>query len=81
MTGSILTLNAGSSSLKFALFDAATLKVTVRGEIEDLDEAEAHLLARDAAGAVLTEQRWRLTGDSFGGALHQLGGLGTSPGG
>jgi len=72
MTGSILTLNAGSSSLKFALFDAAALKVTVRGEIEDLDEAEAHLLARDAAGAVLAEQRWRAAGDSFGAALHKL---------
>jgi acetate kinase len=56
--GSILTLNAGSSSLKFALFDtAAALKATVRGEIEDLDGAP-HLLARDAAGAVLAERRW-----------------------
>ncbi len=37
MKGSILTLNAGSSSVKFALFDTeANLKNTVRGEIEDL---------------------------------------------
>ena len=58
MAGSILTLNAGSSSLKFALFDtAAGLKATVRGEIEDLDGAP-HLLARDAAGTVLAEHRW-----------------------
>jgi acetate kinase len=40
VTGSILTLNAGSSSLKFALFDTATgLEARVRGEIEDLDAA------------------------------------------
>jgi acetate kinase len=58
MAGSILTLNAGSSSLKFAIFDtAAGLKATARGEIEDLDAAP-HLLARDAAGAVLVERRW-----------------------
>ncbi len=58
MAGSILTLNAGSSSLKFALFEAADeLKATARGEIENLDAAP-HLLARDAAGAVLADCRW-----------------------
>ena len=57
MTGSILTLNAGSSSLKFALFDAAARTAAVRGEIEGLGDAP-HLLARDAGGAVLAEQRW-----------------------
>ncbi len=58
MAGSILTLNAGSSSLKFALFDPADgLKSTVRGEIEDLDAAP-HFIARDALGAVLAERRW-----------------------
>jgi acetate kinase len=63
VAGSILTLNAGSSSVKFALFDtaaglgAAALPATVRGEIEDLDAAP-HLLARDADGVVLAENRW-----------------------
>ena len=58
MTGSILTLNAGSSSLKFALFDtAAGLKSAVRGEIEELDAAP-HFIARDALGEVLAERRW-----------------------
>ena len=58
MTGSILTINGGSSSLKFALFDnTGELTATVRGEIEDLDAAP-HLLARDASGAVLAERRW-----------------------
>jgi hypothetical protein len=37
---SILVLNAGSSSLKFALYDvAASLTETIRGEIENLDSA------------------------------------------
>ena len=73
MAGSILTLNAGSSSLKFALFDSANgLKATVRGEIEDLDAAP-HLLARDAAGTVLAERRWPAgAAHPFAGALSAL---------
>ncbi|PNG24333.1 acetate/propionate family kinase [Methylocella silvestris] len=73
MKGSILTLNAGSSSLKFAVFDGATLKDMVRGEVENLDEAAPHMIARDAAGAVLTERRWKATaGHPFGDALDNL---------
>jgi acetate kinase len=74
MTGSILTINGGSSSLKFALFEnSAELTTTVRGEIEDLDAAP-HLLARDAAGAVLAERRWSAGSDAhpFAVALDAL---------
>jgi acetate kinase len=53
--GSILTLNAGSSSVKFALFDGAIASVT--GEIENL-AAAPHLFARDADGHTLVERRW-----------------------
>ena len=53
MVGSILTLNAGSSSLKFALFDNdAALTPTARGEIKNLQSAP-HLVARDAKGTLL----------------------------
>ena len=56
--GSILTLNAGSSSVKFALFDrAAKLRETVRGEIENLATAP-HFHAHDGAGKVIAEKRW-----------------------
>ena len=56
--GAVLILNAGSSSLKFAIFaPGPELTATARGEIEQLDKAR-HLIARDAAGAVLTERRW-----------------------
>jgi len=69
MSSAILSLNAGSSSLKFALFDTAgSLTVTVRGEIEDLDSAP-HFTAHDAAGKVLAEQRLAA---GFDGALHAL---------
>jgi acetate kinase len=72
MTGSILTLNAGSSSLKFALYDGDPLTATARGEIENLGEAP-HLLARDASGAVLAEQHWPVgLADPFATALEAL---------
>ena len=57
-SGGVLTLNAGSSSLKFALFDGGhTPSATARGEVEDLD-ASPHLLVRDAAGITLLEKHW-----------------------
>ena len=58
-SGSILTLNAGSSSLKFALIEAGhTTSATARGEIEDLGSSP-RLIARDATGAMLLEKRWQ----------------------
>lgn len=51
-------LNAGSSSLKFALFGTdAGLTATMRGAVGEVASAP-HLLTRDAAGAVLAERRW-----------------------
>jgi acetate kinase len=53
----ILVLNAGSSSLKFALYDVGTaLTVTARGEVENLDSTP-HFIARDSKSAVLRETR------------------------
>jgi acetate kinase len=69
MKGSILTLNAGSSSIKFALFDtAADLTETLRGEIENL-QSEPHFKVRDAAGQVLLDKRLPA---GFELALHSL---------
>jgi len=54
----ILTLNAGSSSLKFALFDVRDdLCLSLRGEVESVTSAP-HLTARDATGAVLADRVW-----------------------
>ncbi|MFZ2103939.1 MAG: acetate/propionate family kinase [Roseiarcus sp.] len=53
----ILVLNAGSSSLKFALYDVGSaLTVTARGEVENLDSTP-HFIARDSTGALLRETR------------------------
>ena len=59
MTDAVLTLNAGSSSLKFALFERRDTGVTelFHGQIEGVQSAP-HMIARDAAGVILTEQRW-----------------------
>ena len=58
MANAILTLNAGSSSLKFAIFDDTGHKsASIRGAIENLDAAP-HLIARSADGTVLAERNW-----------------------
>lgn len=59
MPKAIVTLNAGSSSLKFAVFrlKAEGLTQTVVGKIEGIGTAP-HLIARDSEGVILTEKRW-----------------------
>lgn len=62
MSDAILTLNAGSSSIKFALFevnrsDPLSSRLMSRGEIEKID-SEPHFIVRGACGAVLAEQCW-----------------------
>ena len=60
MTDAILTLNAGSSSIKFSLFEVADpdgLTLVSRGEVEGV-EAAPHFVAQDPAGKVLAERRW-----------------------
>lgn len=60
MTDNILTLNAGSSSLKFALFAAAESgppENLLRGFVEGIGTAP-HLRAMDAAGVTLMERSW-----------------------
>ena len=69
----MLTLNAGSSSVKFAIFGAGPDPVaSVRGEVDDHDGG-ACLIARDAAGAVLVERGFEAAqGDASGAALHAV---------
>ncbi len=57
MTEAILTINAGSSSIKFALFERGEPlrpQAALRGEIDGIG-AQPRLKAKDAAGAVLAE--------------------------
>jgi acetate kinase len=59
MSGAILVLNAGSSSIKFLLFAerAGALDPVVRGQIEGLYTAP-RFAARDASGGLLAEKSW-----------------------
>lgn len=67
--GSVLALNAGSSSLKFGLFyPAEDGAVTLRGEIEEITTAP-RLLVHDAEGGVLADRRWRSGGATGFGEL------------
>lgn len=59
MSKTIAVLNAGSSSLKFSLFDetGAELTLRLRGQIESLSDAP-RFTCRNAEDAVIAEQRW-----------------------
>ncbi len=57
----ILTLNAGSSSIKFALFGAeADLQLLLLGQIENLDTAP-HFQVTSPKGMIIAERRWQST--------------------
>ncbi len=60
MPDAILALNAGSSSIKFTLFEidgARAQKSIAKGELEGIGTAP-HFTARDATGTVIGERRW-----------------------
>ncbi|WP_158811512.1 acetate/propionate family kinase [Beijerinckia sp. L45] len=60
MEGAVLALNAGSSSVKFALYgatDNGAPSLVARGVVEGL-ETSPRLSAKDAKGAAVDERRW-----------------------
>jgi acetate kinase len=66
MSSYVVTLNAGSSSIKFALFadESGQPRMRASGLVEMIGEAR-HIRVHDAAGAVTHEQGW-----SGGGPFH-----------
>jgi acetate kinase len=58
MPDAILSVNAGSSSLKFALFDLAGLNRLIVGSIETIDEAN-RFRVRDATGNDVADEAWQ----------------------
>ena len=76
MTGTILVLNAGSSSLKFTQYRLADggLEVARRGNLEELYGA-AWFRARDAGGAALGEHAWEAPPGHAGALDHLFGWL------
>lgn len=67
MTRAIISLNSGSSSIKFALFalEADGPRHTAGGKLEGIGTAP-HLLIRDDGGAVLVEREWTEAGATLG---------------
>ncbi len=58
MTSALLTINAGSSSIKFAVFTVgAALKVTVSGQVERIGTAP-RFIAHDAATGAVSSRSW-----------------------
>jgi acetate kinase len=60
MADAILTLNAGSSSIKFSLFEIAgadQFHLASSGEVEGIG-SKPHFVARDPHGKMLAEQSW-----------------------
>jgi acetate kinase len=66
----ILTLNAGSSSVKFAVFEAgdSELELVAKGQVEGIGTAP-HFVAKDASGSLLAESYWEPVA---GGAGHTM---------
>ncbi|NII09328.1 acetate/propionate family kinase [Oleiagrimonas sp. C23AA] len=67
MTRALLTLNAGSSSLKFALYGLGAndaLDLHARGQLESITQAP-HLTVHDRDGHCVHEQRWAHHGSGF----------------
>ena len=69
----VVTLNAGSSSLKFAVFElgGAAPAALASGSAE-AKGGQGRIEARDAAGAVTTRQEWRVAGDFQDAALARV---------
>lgn len=61
MADAILTLNAGSSSIKFSLFrlaDSENFELFAKGEIEEIESNAPYFFSVDAKGAPLSERKW-----------------------
>jgi acetate kinase len=77
MTQAIAVLNAGSSSIKFSLFDLrdGAIDLVARGQVEGLGTPTAAFEAKDAAGAPLGAHAWAPTAapDHVAAVRHLIG--------
>ncbi len=67
----IAVLNAGSSSIKFALHDTRDEALIIRGQIESIGLAP-HMQVSDAGGAIIAEQRWPAAGFDHAAATQEI---------
>jgi acetate kinase len=71
MTSCIAVINAGSSSIKFALYAATDEALLFRGSIEGIGLAP-HLRIQDAIGTTVADQRWPEEGLDHRGATAEI---------
>ena len=74
MADAILTLNAGSSSLKFSLFEIAQdrqLRLASEGQVEGIGIAP-HFVAKSPNGATLAERRWPEINPDYDALVEQV---------
>jgi len=57
MSGAIVVLNAGSSSIKFSIYRGGAATPAIKGQAESI-HGDARLAARDASGEVVAQQSW-----------------------
>src|SRR5277367_5990548 len=77
MTDAVLALNAGSSSIKFGLFDLddeRRPKLVAKGLLEDKGD-RPHLVVRDSAGGVLEDRGWKKSASSHDALEQMLDGI------
>jgi acetate kinase len=74
MRRNVVTLNAGSSSLKFALFEVEDLTPhLVSVGLAETVATERHFSVRDAKGALVHEEKWEIDDSPFHiDALHRV---------
>jgi acetate kinase len=84
MAQAIAVINAGSSSIKFSLFDLTdgTIELIARGQVEGLGTPRAAFSAKDAAGATLGTHAFApdATTDHAAAVRHLIGFLGSMRG-
>ena len=71
MPDCIAVINAGSSSIKFALYAAHDEALLFRGQIESIG-ISPRLKARDAAGTTVAEQSWPPAGFDHGAGTQEI---------
>jgi acetate kinase len=72
MSGCIAVINAGSSSVKFALYEATEdLNILFRGQVEGIG-VDPRLNVKDAKGGTLIEQSWPAQGFNHDAATREI---------
>jgi acetate kinase len=71
MSKCIAVINAGSSSIKFALYEVGSEALLFRGEVEQIG-VSPHLQVADASGTRVAERRWPAKGFDHRAATQEI---------